>query len=299
MAEVGNPDKELSEMFARAAEIAKLVPEAMQDAAFNRALDLLVDPSTRSKPAAQTRKRARQSTSRREKVQAGVVPDDDPVKILMRMRRDQAPGVDLESGVLAKSLALLRVSFDELEIDGLGASQIAKVLTEKFRFRASRQAVNQALDRAGPLVDRRADTTPTKYFLMDAGVKFLDTPVDERSQTKAATKRRVAKSSKTKKTVKTVAKKAKPAKKVAAKGSGREVKKSSGPMGPKPSILYLIGSGFLSEPRTLQDMCDELDLKRGVKFKSDQISSTIVRLLRDGTLIRTRNSENQYEYTTS
>ena len=36
-------DKEMRELFRRAAEIARVVPESMQEAAFNRALDMLND----------------------------------------------------------------------------------------------------------------------------------------------------------------------------------------------------------------------------------------------------------------
>ena len=58
------------------------------------------------------------------------------------------------STVLERALHVLKIARDELSIDGLKASEVAKVLSDKFRLRTTRQRVGQVLDAAGNYVDR-------------------------------------------------------------------------------------------------------------------------------------------------
>jgi hypothetical protein len=95
---------------------------------------------------------------------------------------ERSAAVDAEDAALGKALALLRVARDDAEVDGLTAPQIASVLTEKYRWRVTRQAVGQALDKAGRLVDRvpGGPRGAARYRLMSQGEQWLDAPRDER-----------------------------------------------------------------------------------------------------------------------
>ena len=139
----------LKDLFKQAADIAKDVPESMQEAAFNRALDFLLGLGS---SGAAGKKRVAAPTRRTQGSQES--PDDEVDTLLQQLDRTAHPKILDAPRVLDRSLALLRIARDEFSIDGLSAPQIARVLTEKFRFRTSRQAVTQALATAIDKVDR-------------------------------------------------------------------------------------------------------------------------------------------------
>src|SRR5689334_25380836 len=70
--------------------------------------------------------------------------------------RTAHPEISSAPRVLERALWLLRVAKDTHGIDGLGATHIANLLTEKFRIRTTKQAVTQALDAARDYVDRHS-----------------------------------------------------------------------------------------------------------------------------------------------
>src|SRR5690349_8569092 len=143
--EVPSPD-ELKDAFKRAAEIAGVVPEAMQEAAFHRALDrILGSEESSGAPSKVSRQRADKP--------AGKDAADHAQELISGVNRTAYPEVASASKVLDRALAVLRLATRDFEIDGLTAPEIAKVLTEKFRLRTSRQAVTQALAGAHTMVD--------------------------------------------------------------------------------------------------------------------------------------------------
>ncbi len=100
---------DLKEIFKQASEIAQQVPEAMQEAAFNRALDLLTDaPEAEEGPK---QKRDRSSSK-----------DSDHVSVdelLQRIDSTQHPGVRSATKVLDRSLMILQIALNDHSIDGL------------------------------------------------------------------------------------------------------------------------------------------------------------------------------------
>jgi hypothetical protein len=174
-------ENELKRLFKKAAEIAKSVPEPLQQVAFNRALNALLDeqgaplgPEQGVQTSAKGNKKKR---SKRPKAKR-TSDDAHPVSHLLEsMDRTSYPQILNGSRVLERALALLRAAKDDFDIDGLGSTAIAKVLTDKFRLKTTRQAVQQALDAAGDKVDRVTPSSGKTYYrIMHPGEVYLDSP---------------------------------------------------------------------------------------------------------------------------
>ena len=164
-------DKELQDLLKRAGEISKVVPEALREAAFNRAFDVLT--GTISPLAHEV---AEVPVGKIERLQKKAA--DDPEKpsdyLLAHLDRTSYPQVSSAARVLDRALHVLRIARDDFDIDGLGAPDIARVLTEKFRLRVSRQAVQQSLDAARNQVDKLSGHGRKAYRIMDPGERYLD-----------------------------------------------------------------------------------------------------------------------------
>ena len=150
MAKKTVPD--LKELFKQAAEIAKQVPESMQDAAFNRALDMLTGdaPEQRKvhprRPAGPPKNKHSRSRAADERTSADVLVES--------IDSTQHPGVTSGAKTLDRSLMILQIAHDHHGVDGLGPSEIAKILTDKFRISTSAAAVSMALGKATNLLNR-------------------------------------------------------------------------------------------------------------------------------------------------
>jgi len=187
-------EHDLTELFKKAAEIAKAVPEALQEAAFNRAVDALMGQNAGL--GASGRENAGGKTGHKPpplsppRHPPAEETTDPTARLLQSLDRTAYPQVLSSPRVLERSLCLLRAARDDFEIDGLGCAAIAKILTEKFRLRTTRQAVQQALDVAGDKVDR---VTPpggkTFYRIMHPGETYLDSPDSKNPQRQASPRR--------------------------------------------------------------------------------------------------------------
>jgi hypothetical protein len=191
--------------------------------------------------------------------------------------------------VLDRALIVLRIAARDFEIDGLTAPEIARVLTEKFRQRTSRQAVTQALGAAHSMVDTGMRGRATVYRIMEGGEEYLDSGAqgpDRESAPATSTRRRGRRTGGTR----------------ATGGDGERPgtqKKASRPArrrGPKAALEDLIDEAFFDQPRTINAAQEQLRHKRGVRFSLQELSPSLVRLLREGRLDRDRNESGQYEY---
>lgn len=294
-------NQNLEELFKRAAAIAAVVPESMQEAAFHRALDALQGHSGNSGPSKPDQ---RSPGSRRlpetDETQQGV----DPVQQLLQLERSRAEAVDDEEGGLNKALALLRVAHRELQIDGLSAPQIATVLTEKFRWGVSRQAITQALDGAGRLVDRtRGPRGAAMYRIMGPGETYLDSPAEGRSAPPGGRRtptRKVRKSTAKRSGSQPRAARTETSSRASKNDNARRkpsgARSSRGRTGPKAAVEGLIAEGFFKSPRTLGAIQAQLEHQSALRFDVTSLSPAMVRLLRSHALTRSRNSDGQYEY---
>lgn len=278
-----DPQKDL---FKRAAEIASVVPEPMQDAAFQRALDMLQEEEAGHSSRRSSPKRS-QRTSTETSIDSKVgstKPDDVLIEGIDRTKHTEVAD---EPKVLERALHILKIAHDEFGIDGLSANEIARVLTEKFRIRTTRQRVNQVLDSATTLVDRAsgAGRRGARYRIMAPGERHLAKPRDEGKDRTDTTSRKS-----TSQPRRAARKQAK------SKGPSATSQRRRRSVGPRAAIDGLLSDGYLDEPRTIGDVRDYLESKKGRTFKVTDISPTLTRMLRDGSLDREKTEAGQYEY---
>ena len=183
MSEQARDPDELKDAFKRAAEIAAVVPEAMQEAAFHRALDQILGVEEAAAPREESRQRA---TKPADKPRAA----DHAQQLINGINRTAYPEVSAATKVLDRGLAVLRLAANDFDIDGLTAPEIAKVLTEKFRLRTTRQAVTQALGGAHTMVDTTKRGQTTVYRIMQAGEDYLEKGGDQDHGAEAGPKTR-------------------------------------------------------------------------------------------------------------
>lgn len=72
-------------------------------------------------------------------------------------------------------------------------------------------------------------------------------------------------------------------------------KKPSG-QGAVATLVKLVDDGFFQEPKSIGNIVEHCEHNLARRFKANEFSGKLARLVRDGTLSRTKNSENQYEY---
>jgi hypothetical protein len=77
--------------------------------------------------------------------------------------------------------------------------------------------------------------------------------------------------------------------------SAKKPKKSSG-LGPKPAITALIDAGFFNAPQPVSAIREYLKKKRGYDIDSKQLSTALLRLVREELLERDENENGQLVY---
>ena len=267
-------DVDLKEIFRQAAEISETVPESLREAAFNKAVDALLGKMN-------SREARPRSNAGRPRLREGRRTDRPSVDdILENLDRTAHPDVRNATRVLDRALHLLLAVKEQHGVDGLGASAIARILTDKFRVRTTRQAVQQALDGAGDKVDRVTPASGGSYYrIMHPGEVYLSGG----SKESRAPDERHATSSRKRKPKKT-------------ESAIKEARRSTTVVGPRTAVEQLIAEGFFAEKRRIGDIAQHLDHKKGYKFKVTSLSPVLTRMLRDGRLDRTRADDGQYEY---
>jgi hypothetical protein len=320
-------DQRLKTAFARAAEIAAGVPEAMQDAAFNRALDQILGvDSTPLLVEGGGRQSAKTRTPRRKAAekQSSAVDESPATGLISQIDRTAYPEIFQAATVLDRALRLLRLAEEDFDVEFLSAPEIAQVLREKFRLPTTHQAVRQALATTPQYVDTQQVRRGSRgrsvlaYRIMSPGTNFLDaggTSVEPEStrptrrrnsggkRRPVSTKRKAGAKRNLGATRRKVADRRQPTGEASGSSSGQtRSARSSSPSptrtrrGPKTALGELIVEGFFDEPRTIGDAKDRLRHKKGLTFTLQDLSPSLVRLLREGSLDREQNEAGQYEY---
>ena len=304
------PDKmvsDLKDVFKQAAEIAAQVPESMQQAAFNRAVDMLtgqtrLDSGGEPREPKHTRKVNTPPADVKSKEQG------DAVQLLLGdVDSTRYPNLTSALGVLERSLMLLQIALNDHKVDGLTPGEIARVLTDKFRIRTGRTAVSMALGRATNLVNRVKNGGGFTYKIMAPGQEYLaslqkteqHTP-SMRHRTKTLDASSGPKSTESIASLKSEHKndsgRMEATSSRSANGKTSSKIKSSSALGPKTAVLALVDGGFFSQGRTAMEVQDCLTKRRGFTFGIDQLRLVLLRLVRDEILSRDENSEGDYEY---
>lgn len=289
---------DLKELFKQAAEIAEQVPESMQEAAFNRAIDLLTGETRSGSDKQSVGAQAKKLINKTQEKKYSSNDND----LLSAIDSTQHPEVVSASKVLDRALMVLNIALTNHNVDGLTPSAIAIILTEKFRVKDTQKAVSMALGRATTLVNRIPDGQGFLYKIMNPGKKYLEhldtgdgslkAPMPSRKKrSKRASIREnngiAAQDGGTKKVDRKTKKK---------NGADQQVKKKNS-IGPKAAILNLIETGFFDKGKTGPEVQAYLKVKRGFNIGVAQLRLAMLRLLHDDTLIRDENAEGHYEYT--
>ncbi|WP_140843196.1 hypothetical protein [Variovorax guangxiensis] len=297
---------DLKELFKQASEIAQQVPANMQEAAFNRALELLTAGSLGKGPDADIASAAPVRTAVRSKTSgkgaSAVLPNTDAVGTLLRgINSTQHPGVASAATGLDRALMILKIALDEHNIDGLAPSDIAKVLRDKFRVSAPDSAIRMALTRAAKLVDRVPNGSGFLYRIMAPGEGHLASLTNSNP-----TRDALGAVSPLRKKARRVGKigasspvperdKVSPAGKKAGRPAAA-AKRTSGQLGPKAAVLGLIADKFFDAPKTGQAVQAHLKTRRGFTIGADQLRLALLRLVREQALDREENADGDYEY---
>ena len=91
-----------------------------------------------------------------------------------------------------------------------------------------------------------------------------------------------------------------PRKKAATKANNGDKPKKSGNkpsgQGAVATLGKLVEEGFFNQPKSIGDIVEHCDHNLARKFKANEFSGKLSRLVRDGSLTRTKNADSQYEY---
>ena len=290
---------DLKELFKQASEIAQQVPVSMQEAAFNRALDLLTEGAEKSSAPTAIPRASRQSAVPKG---APLPPSGDSAteRLLNQIDSTQHPGVTSAAKILDRALMVLKIALDEHEVDGLAPGVVAKVLNVKFRVPATSTTVGTALSRAPALVDRVPSNGGFVYRIMAPGDAYLANLANPTaSRTTPPTRpmhKKSPRANRKRATATAIDQKAKPAPVKTAGRASTVAKRASGTLGPKAAVLSLIAENFFDTPKTGQAVQAYLKTKRGFTIGTDQLRLALLRLVREQALDREANSDGDYEY---
>jgi hypothetical protein len=285
-------DDKIKDIIRRASEIAKAAPESLQETAFNRAYEALTQTDTGENRAAKSATKKSASPSKGAEVPS---TQKNTAYILENLDRTSIPEISSAPRVLERALYLLRGVNDMLNIDGLGAAEIATILTEKFRSRTTRQAVTQALDVAGTYVDRVQRGGKVIYRIMESGERFLNSGGEGTN----ATAKAGDKSKKRSRTKKGAAEKGSnespPANQNESSTAQGEKKRKAG-ITPMTAMRQLRDEGFFDSSRRIGEIQEYLKHKKGYQMGLNVLSPALVRMVRADLLDRDRAEDGQYEY---
>jgi hypothetical protein len=274
----------VEDLIRQAAAAAKVAPDHLQEAAFNKAFDALSTANGQiGMPPMKHRPIGRAATSK--------VGEQEGAKDLAgSLNRTKYPEIDSADSALKNSLRVLIAARDDVNVDGLSASTLSKILTENFRCRYSRQAISQALNSARKYVHRLTRGNEVVFQIMGPGEAYLKAA--DTGQPQRQGKRTGKKTHSAAKQPKVLS--------APALGSkeGRKPTKKSSPKKREPlkDISRLQTGGFFKTPRTIAQIISQLKDKQGIGYKQNELSTPLLRLLRNETLTRNKNKDQQYEY---
>ena len=278
MAETNN-DK-LKEIIAQAAEIAALVPENMQGEAFNRAFEAL--RGTVPTPS-------NNGTSPSPSNSVGKQTDGDTLSQgsdwWLQLQPSKYPEIFDAQNAKLRFMRILQIARDDFNTEYVTPPTISQLLLKKFKISVTPTTVSARLGEVVRLLDRQEEGSGYKYALMHAGDEYLKANASKFEAGSAAK----STSSATKHTTKKPAKDKVGAKPKATRTGSRPAQKAL--------LDSLIKAGFFDQPKTVADIIKHVSKNQGYTYSPNDLSTPLVRFLRDGKLTRDTNGNSQYEYT--
>ncbi|VVB81625.1 Uncharacterised protein [uncultured archaeon] len=193
---------------------------------------------------------------------------DDADKVMSKIDRTKYPLMFKLSHALDLALYTLLIVREQCGLNGLTASQVSKILTDKFRLKATPSAIGMAL-KSSPYVDRTpietGGGTGYCYKLMHAGEEYLKELLKSPSPTFKSTTH-----------------------KATTKNNSRPSKDRK--EGLKSRILALVEKQFFEKP------CDATEVRQrlrdnGFPYDLEPIRTTMLRLVKKNQLRRIRESK--------
>ena len=181
--------KGLEKALLEAAELAKKLPENLQEAGFNRALDQILGKDAPSHGGRQRDSK----NSRRKRTNPGDEPDkgNRAADLIDAIDRTAYPDVGATNRVADRALKVLELAHRDHSVDGLTASEIAHILSAKFRLSVKANSITKALERETETVDLLSGSGSSRVFrIMASGEAYLEklragtTPGERRKGTK-------------------------------------------------------------------------------------------------------------------
>ena len=175
-----------------AKESVKDLDPELKKIAFENILNRLLDEEYgetttkkgKTKLKSRTKKKKTKATTKKS-----AEPDEYEIitnKIMQGLNTTKYPVMFNLNKTLDRSLYLLKIVREDLDIDGLIPSQIGDILTEKFRIKTTPNAIGMALIKALKYVDRRPVTTGGgsgfTYHIMHDGENYLKPIVEKASE---------------------------------------------------------------------------------------------------------------------
>lgn len=263
------PD-DYKKVFAEAARIAEAVPESMQSAAFNRALDLLIGASPPAGGDHLGEQKVDSSRNDPGKPASTATSVEDRVSLLLReMNSTHYPIIHDARDHETRCLALLAAARKDFGVDGLTSSEVVKILKDKFRVSISGRTARRVLGEAGTRVDRVPEGKGFLYRIMRDGEDLV---------TKAQTNEATSPPASAARSKKKPKKRGRERRARAATASGR---------GPSEWIQHLIDTDWFKSPRSVKDIVSELG-RKGANYKASDFTRRLQGLVRDGVLERSK-----------
>ena len=78
--------------------------------------------------------------------------------------------------------------------------------------------------------------------------------------------------------------------------AGGKAKRAAAGRGSFALVSSLVDEGFFKTARTIRSIIDHCGTHKGHHFEANEVSPALLRLLRNETLTRKKNKDNQYEY---
>lgn len=90
-------------------------------------------------------------------------------------------------------------------------------------------------------------------------------------------------------------------KKASSKSKGKSTKSKKKPLttgvGAKATLTKLAEADFFSKPKTINDIIEHCSTNLALKFKANEFSGKLARMVRKRELTRKKNKDKKYEYT--
>ncbi|MFH1431274.1 MAG: hypothetical protein ABIG37_02290 [Nanoarchaeota archaeon] len=171
--------KKMIEMANKALEGLNL-DDALKTKAFEKVLDDLLGVNKNQEVMKTTNKKSqnKKKTTNSNSPKKKEAEEDKTTEIIAKLKAEDFDKIYKMDKGLDYSLYLLKVLREKYEIDGLIPSQIARILSDKFRIKTNQFSIGMALMKAKEYVDRHKVVTrggsAYKYRIMANGEKYIE-----------------------------------------------------------------------------------------------------------------------------